>query len=164
MGLCVQPFSRKIYQLLKDVHTEVIQKQVLVAFETPSPMMLSPYLCVHYFYVFFYIFVHFWFYVDFYVYFYLLVFEQWSLGYRRKLILMSFNFPDVVWRKKACSKKLGIESFINRSKFIYLQQMLKRIFFFFSNYYDFMSSHLRLTQGSHSSSTTDKVEDSHLKL
>ena len=47
----IQPFSRKISQLPKDVHTEVIKDQVLMAFVTPSYVTLSLYLCVHYFYV-----------------------------------------------------------------------------------------------------------------
>ena len=47
------------------------------------------------------------------------------------------EFPWSSLKKKARSKKLGIESIINRLKFSYLQQIRKRffsLFFFFSNY------------------------------
>ena len=48
---CSQPFLRKISQLPEDVHTEVIEDQMLIAYEIPSYVIPSLYLCVHYFYV-----------------------------------------------------------------------------------------------------------------
>ena len=49
----LQPFLRKISQLPEDVHTKVIEDQMLIAFETPSYVALSLYLCVHDFFHFF---------------------------------------------------------------------------------------------------------------